>query len=115
MCVLAQCENAVTLREPARCALSAPGTSVGSKLPDSARVLPVGSQFEPREGARVVERGLIYCRIFNNIRGISAPPTQRKGYPFHYRSSGPFFALQSGWFGPKFVTILTAGVRVCSA
>lgn len=113
MCVLAQCENVVTLREPMRCPQGLSRTAGGSKLPVSAQVARNQPQIVARIWAFVSEGVFAYLRIFSKITANQGELAKRNLQIVHYPFCGPFFAIVSGWFGPKFVTILAIGVRVC--
>lgn len=114
MRALAQCENAVTLREPVRSPGAAAKMLVGSKFPLSAYVPPNQLQIMHRVGPCSAGRPFIYFLVFNDIAYDQTEAAKRKVHGPHYSFRGPFFAVWIGWFGPKFVTILAAGVRVCS-
>lgn len=114
MCVVAQCENEVTISEPLGHAQSEGETPMGSKTPLQTRILMYAREFLAPMPAYFDTQVISYPNSFNEIASTCSRTAKRRARMKHYPCSGPCFATLSGWFGPNFVTILASGVRVCS-
>jgi hypothetical protein len=114
MRVLAQCEKGVTISEPLGHPEEGGWASAGSKTPLGIRTLSYDGQIQA-ELSRYLRCGRpTYCTVFNKIAAQLVRVAKRRasvGGELRWEGSP---GTGSGWFGPNFVTILTAGVRVCT-
>lgn len=114
MRVLAQCEKGVTISEPLGHPEKGDRASAGSKTPQEIRARSDNGEIRAELPGYCRRESLSYSNVFNKIGRVLVRIAMRGA------SIGCELRLEgssntgSGWFGPNFVTILSAGVRVCS-